>query len=556
MSNLSVDRPKYLARWGYLKTERASWFTHWQEISTRLLPRAGRFFVQDRNKGNKRHNQIYDSTATQALSVLAAGMMSGMTSPARPWFRLTTGDDDLDAYPPVKVWLDQVSRLMLKIFQSSNTYRALHSMYEELGSFGTAASIMVPDFQSVIHHHPLTAGEYAITTDWRGDVTTLYREFQKTVGQIVKEFGYKACSPTVQNLYDRGNLEAWVTLIHAIEPRADRDPSKNDPQNMAWKSVYFEIGGNQQHCLRESGFRRFPALVPRWVVRGGDIYGESPAMTALGDINQLQHEQLRKAQGIDYKTKPPLQAPTSMKNRDVEMLPGGISYVDMANPHGGIRTAFEATIDLSHLMADIQDVRERIRSCFFADLFLMLANQTDTRMTATEVAERHEEKLLMLGPVLERLQNELLDPLIENTFDAIVEAGIAPPPPEELQGRPLNVDLIGMLAQAQRAVATNSIDRFVGNLGAVAQFKPEVLDRFNTDRWVEIYSDSLGLDPQIIIPADQAQAIREQRAQAQAQAQQAALAEQQASTAQKLASAKTDQPNALTDATRAFQGYS
>jgi len=556
MPNLSIDRPNYLARWGYLKTERSSWFSHWNEISTRLMPRAGRFFVQDRNKGNKRHNQIYDSSATQALSILAAGMMSGMTSPARPWFRLTTGGDDLDSYQPVKIWLDQVTRLMLKIFQGSNTYRALHSMYEELGGFGTAASIMVPDFRSVIHHHPLTAGEYAITTDWRGDVATLYREFQKTVGQIVKEFGYKACSPTVQNLYDRGNLEAWVTIIHAIEPRADRDPSKNDPQNMAWKSVYFEIGGNQQHCLRESGFKRFPALVPRWVVRGGDIYGESPAMTALGDINQLQHQQLRKAQGIDYKTRPPLQAPTSMKNRDVEMLPGGITYVDSANPHGGIRSAFEVNIDLQHLLGDIRDVRERIRSCFFADLFTMLANQTDTRMTATEVAERHEEKLLMLGPVLERLQNELLDPLIENTFDAIMEAGIAPPAPDELQGRPLNVDLIGMLAQAQRAVGTNSIDRFVGNLGAVAQFKPEVLDRFDSDRWAEVYSDSLSLDPQIIVPRDQAQAIREQRAQAQAQAQQAALAEQQASTAQKLASAKTDQPNALTDATRAFQGYS
>ena len=556
MANLSVDRPKYLARWGYLKTERASWFTHWQEISTRLLPRAGRFFVQDRNKGNKRHNQIYDSTATQALSVLAAGMMSGMTSPARPWFRLTTGDDDLDAYPPVKVWLDQVSRLMLKIFQSSNTYRALHTIYEELGAFGTGVSIMSDDFRSVIHHHPLTAGEYALTTDWRGDVTTLYREFQKTVAQIVKEFGYKACSATVQNLYDRGNLEAWITLIHAIEPRADRDPSKSDPLNMPWRSVYFEIGGNQQHCLRESGFKRFPVLAPRWVVRGGDIYGESPAMTALGDINQLQHEQLRKAQGIDYQTKPPLQAPTSMKNRDVEMLPGGITYVDSANPHGGIRSAFEAQINLNYLLEDIRDVRDRIRGCFFADLFLMLANQADTRMTATEVAERHEEKLLMLGPVLERLQNELLDPLIENTFDAIIDAGIAPPPPEELQGRPLNVDLIGMLAQAQRAVGTNSIDRFVGNIGAVAQFKPEVLDRFNADRWVELYSDSLGLDPQIVVPADQAQAIREQRAQAQAQAQQAALAEQQATTAAKLASAKTDQPNALTDATRAFQGYS
>lgn len=556
MPELTIDRPKYLQRWGYLKTERASWWAHWEEISTRLLPRAGRFFVQDRNKGNKRHNQIYDSTGTKALTILAAGMMSGMTSPARPWFRLTTGDAQLDSFQPVKVWLDQVTQLMLKIFQRSNTYRALHSMYEELGAFGTAASIVVPDFDTIIHHHPLTVGEYAIATDMNGAATTIYREFQKTVGQIVREFGYQNCSVTVQNLFDRGSLEAWVSLVHAIEPRADRDTTKGDAKNMPWRSVYFELGGNQSNCLRESGFKRFPVLVPRWVVRGGDIYGESPAMMALGDINQLQHEQLRKAQGIDYQTKPPLQVPTSMKNRDVEMLPGGISYVDAANPHGGIRTAFEAQINLNYLLEDIRDVRERIRGCFFADLFLMISQAPTSNMTATEIAERHEEKLLMLGPVLERLQNELLDPLIEMTFDLIMVAGIAPPPPEELQGKALNVDLIGMLAQAQRAVGTNSIDRFVGNLGAVAQFKPEVLDRFDVDRWAEVYSDSLGLDPQIIIPIDQAQAIRQQRAQAQQQAQQAALAEQQATTAQKLASAKTDQPNALTDATRAFQGYS
>ena len=556
MPETSIPRSEYLKRWGWLKTERSSWMTHWQEISTNLLPRAGRFFVQDRNKGDRRHNQIYDSTATRAHGVLAAGMMSGLTSPARPWFRLTTGDDDLDSYHAVKVWLDQVTKLMLKIFQSSNTYRALHAKYEELGAFGTSATIVVPDFQNVIHCIPLTTGEYCAAADWKGDVVTLYREFQKQVGPIVREFGIDAVSPTVRSLYARGALESWVTLIHAIEPRDDRDPIKRDPQNMAWRSVYFELNGDGQHCLRESGFKRFPALVPRWIVRGGDIYGESPAMEALGDINQLKHQQLRKAQGIDFKTKPPLQVPTSMKNRDVEGLPGGISYFDQTNPHSGIRPLWEVNLDLSHLLADIQDVRGRIRASFFADLFLMLANQPDTRMTATEVAERHEEKLLMLGPVLERLQNELLDPLIEMTFDAIMEAGIAPPPPDELQGRALNVDLIGMLAQAQRAVGTNSIDRFVGNLGAVAQFKPEVLDRFNADRWAEVYSDSLGLDPQILVPADQAQAIREQRAQAQQQAQQAAIAEQQAATAQKLAAAKTNEPSALTDATRAFAGYS
>jgi hypothetical protein len=550
-----TPRSELLTRWGQLKTERATWWAHWKEISDYLLPRSGRFFIQDRNRGNRRHNNIYDSTGTRALRVLAAGMMSGMTSPARPWFRLATADADLMKYDPVKLWLNDVSNLMHTIFQRSNTYRALHSMYEELGAFGTAASIVMPDFRNVIHHYPLTTGEYCIATNWKGEVTTLYREFQKTVHEVVSEFGIDKVSNTVKNLYDRGSLDAWITIIHCIEPRTDRDQTKSDNLNMEWKSIYFEVGAREGEVLREAGFNHFPALVPRWALSGGDIYGNSPGMEALGDIKQLQHEQLRKAQGIDYKTKPPLQVPTSMKNRDVETLPGGVSYVDMAGPNGGIKTAFEVNIDLSHLLADIQDVRQRIQGGFYADMFLMLANQSDARMTATEVAERHEEKLLMLGPVLERLQNELLDPLIEMTFDQILKAGIVPPPPKELQGHDINVELVSMLAQAQRAVGTNSIDRFVGNLGAVAQFKPEVLDKFDADKWADVYSDSLGLDPHILVPSDQVEALRQQRAQAQQQAQQAAMLNQGADTAQKLAAARGSAPNAPTDITRAFSGY-
>jgi hypothetical protein len=548
-------RDKLYTRWGQLKTERATWWAHWKEISDYLLPRSGRFFVQDRDKGWRRHNNIYDSTGTRALRVLAAGMMAGMTSPARPWFRLTTGDPDLAKSAAVKVWLNDVQRTMLDIFSKGNTYRALHGIYEELGAFGTASSIVLPDYHNVIHHYPLTTGEFAIATDYRGQVSTLYREFQKTVHELVAEFGYENCSNTVRSMYDRGSLDQWVTIIHAIEPRSDRDPTKFDAKNMAWRSVHFEIGAERGKYLRESGFKQFPALCPRWATAGGDIYGNSPGMEALGDIKQLQHEQLRKAQGIDYKTKPPLQVPTGMKNRDVETLPGGISFVDAANPHGGIRTAFEVNLDLSHLLADIQDVRERIKGSFYADLFLMLANQTDARMTATEVAERHEEKLLMLGPVLERLHNELLDPLIEMTFSRMIEAGIVPPPPEELQGQDINVEFVSMLAQAQRAVGTNSVDRFVGNLGQVAQFKPDVLDKFDSDKWADAYSDMLGIDPEIIVPADQVAFIRKQRAQAAQAQQQMAMMQQGADTAKNLATAKTDTPSALTNVIDMFSGY-
>ena len=542
-------------RWGALRTERATWLAHWKEISDYLLPRSGRFFLQDHDKGWRRHNNIYDSTGTRALRVLGAGLMGGATSPARPWFRLATTDPDLMRYQPVKLWLSNVQRGMLDIFSKSNTYRSLHMMYEELGAFGTGASILLPDYNNVIHHYPLTTGEYCIATDYRGNVNTIYREFQKTVHELVGEFGYKNCSHTVRNLYDRGTLDSWVTLVHAIEPRADRDPLKKDAKNMAWRSCYFEVGGDPEKYLRESGYKDFPALAPRWAVTGGDIYGHSPGMEALGDIKQLQHEQLRKAQGIDYMTRPPLQAPTSMKNREVEMMPGGVTYVDPAAANLGIRTAFEVRLDLNHLLADIQDVRQRVNSTFYTDLFLMLASAPTANMTATEVAERHEEKLLMLGPVLERLHNELLDPLIETTFTRMIEAGIVPPPPPELEGVDLGVEYVSMLAQAQRAVATNGIDRFVGNLGAVAQFKPDVLDKFDADQWADVYSDMLGVDPELIVADDKVAFIRQQRAQQIAAQQQAQAMQQVASTAKDLSQANTQQPSALTNVMSMFSGY-
>lgn len=547
-------RDKLFTRWGMLKTERATWWAHWQEITNYLLPRSGRYFVQDRDKGWRRHNNIYDNTGTRALRVLGAGMMAGATSPARPWFRLGTADPELNNYQPVKLWLQDVTQRMQIVFQKSNTYRTLHQMYEELGAFGTAASIVLPDYQTAIHHYPVTIGEYAIAQDYQGKVCTLYREFEKTVGEIVKEYGYNNCSTVVKNMYDRGSLDQWIRLIHAIEPRADRDIRKKDAKNMAWGSYTFEVGGNPHTFLRESGFKEFPALVPRWATAGGDIYGNSPGMEVLGDVKQLQHEQLRKAQAIDYQTKPPLQVPTSMKNRDVETLPGGVSFYD--GQTAGIKTAFEVNLNLQHLVGDIQDVRERIRGGFYADLFLMLANATDTRMTATEVAERHEEKLLMLGPVLERLHNELLDPLIDMTFTRMIEAGLVPPPPPELQGMELNVEFVSMLAQAQRAIGTNSVDRYVANLGAVAGFKPDVLDKFDSDQWADVYADMLGVDPKLIVPSDKVALLREARGKAEAAKAQMEAAHSMSESARNLGTVQTGpDSNAAMDIMNQFSGY-
>lgn len=554
VKGLSQPQDQLVTRWGQLKSERSTWLSHWKELSTYIQPRSGRFFAQDRDRGDRRHNSIINNTGCAAVRTLAAGMMGGMTSPARPWFRMGTADPDLAKVQTVKVWLNDVQKLMLQIFAKGNTYRALHSIYQELGVFGTAASILLPDHDDVIRHYPLTCGEYCIATDHRGQVSTLYREFQMPVHAIVGKWGKENCSQAVRNLFDRGSLDVWIILIHAIEPRADRDPRYRDNKNMAWKSCYFEIGADKGKYLSESGFKQFVGMCPRWTTNGQDIYGESPGMEALGDIKALQLAELRYAQAVDKMTNPPLQVPLALKNRNVNMLPGGNTFMDMTG-NNQIRNMLDIRLDLSHLQASIREHERRIDSTFYKDMFLLISQDGTLQMTAYEVAQRKEEKLTMVGPVVERLQNELLDPLVETTFARMLEAGILPTPPQELQGQDIQVEFVSMMAQAQKAVGTNSIDRFVLNLGQIAQYKPGVLDKFDEDYWADAYADMTGVDPSLVVASEKVALIRKQKADQAAQAQKMAMLQQGASTAKDLASAQTSQPSALTNVMDAFSGY-
>ena len=565
-----TPRQRLLLRHGALVTERSSWINRYMEISEYLLPYSGRFFTQDRNRGDKSFNGIIDSAGTYALDTLSAGMMAGMTSPARPWFRLATSDKDLMEFAPVKLWLNTVTELMQDIFSRSNVYRALHSSYEELGAFATEAMIIEDNFDTVVHATTLTAGEYCIATDDQGKVNTLFREYEMTIEQIISKFvaqpngqmDWSVVSPHVKNLWDtHRHYDAWVPVVHAIEPRSlsEREYGNPSAKNMPFRSCYIEKNASdltmRNTFLRESGYKDFPATVSRWATRGGDVYGHGPSFRALGHIKQLQQEQLRKAQGIDYKTRPPVQVPSGMNERPETMLPGGVYVVDSTAPGQGIRTAFDVDINLEHLLVDIQDVRQAIGKAFYADLFRMLSNDNRVQpATAREIAEKHEEKLLMLGPVVERLHDEKLNPLIDLTFAKMVAAKILPPPPKEMQGQDLRVQFVSTLAQAQRMVGLGAVDRLLGTVIAVAQIKPEVADKLDADQLIDKYGDMTGVDPSLIVADDKVAVIRQQRAQAQAAAQRAAQIEQATKSAQNLGAIKTNEPNALTAMVDQLQG--
>lgn len=557
-ANGLTPKQRYMKRWSMLRAERATWLPDYRDLVDYVAPLSGRFFYTDANKGNKvqRQKKIYDTTAKRSLNVLAAGLMAGMTSPARPWFRLALTDKMLMERHDVKMWLQDTTDLMRDVFARSNTYRALHQMYAELGAFGTSCSVVMPDYENVIHLYPLTIGEYCLATNEKGVVDTMYREYNMTVGQMVSQFGLANCSLMVQQQYERGNYDQWVPVHHVVEPRMGRDITKLDGKNMKFKSVYYELGGqtDPNKLLSESGFKRFRSLAARWAVTGNDVYGTGPGHDALPDIRQLQHEQLRKGQAIDYQVQPPLQVPGTLREAGVNRLPGGVQFVDNVGPENAIRSMFDVRLDLQHLMESIVDIRGRIKANFYEDLFLMLANDTRSGITATEVAERHEEKLLMLGPVLERLHNELLDPLIDSTFEALSDAGALPPIPQVLRGLDINVEYVSVLAQAQRAVGLASYDRAIATVGAIAGATqdPTVWDKLDTDQIIDEYTDSLGLPPRTVRSDDQVAAIRAQRAKKQQAAEAMAAAQSMADTA---ATASQVDPNRIQDVMGMFSGY-
>jgi len=560
-----------LRRHGALIQERSTWITRWKDLSTYLLPFSGRFFTSDRNRGDKSFNNIYDSTGTRALRILAAGMMAGMTSPARPWFRLATPDAKLNELDSVKRWLNDCAELMRRVFNKSNTYRAFHSQYEELGCFATAANIIDDNFDTVIWNYTLTAGEYCIGVNHLGRPDTLYREFEMTIAQIVEQFVYggnrnatpdwSVVSTNVKNMWDTSKHDQWLPILHTIEPRlyTEREYGKRDAKNMPFASCYFETNGDEQKVLRESGYREFPGTISRWHTRGQDIYGNGPGMEALGDIKQLQHEQFRKAQGIDFMAKPPIALPADAKGNEVEYIPGGVTLTGALGQGARAHNLVDVKLDLQHLLMDIQDVRQRVKEAFYADLFIMLANQplTGRQITAREIAERHEEKLLMLGPVLERLHDELLSPHIDITFAKVVNAGLLPPPPPEMQGMDLNVEFVSTLAQAQKAVGLGSLDRLLGTVGLVANSKqdPGVWDKLDTDEIVDKYADMLAIDPSCIVSDDQIVFIRESRKKQQQAMQMAAAAKPLADAAGAVKTLGESDPDAARSAVANVMGY-
>lgn len=527
-----------------MRNVRTCYRNTWREISHYVMPTRGRYFniPNQTSRGRVKGPQIVDRTATVAVANLAAFLMAGITSPARDWFKLSTNSDRLNDDPQVKSWLAECEKRLMRVFASGNFYNTMAQIYEEISGFGTGACIILQDYYDVVRFYPLTAGEFYLAQNSRGEVDTLFREYVQNVDQLVRRFGLENCSPTVQSLWESRSLTQELPVVHAIIPNASRIHGAFGWRGMPWIGVYYEYGNRSQQVLAVEGYPRKPFIAPRWHAISNDVYGTGPAEDALPDVKSLQVAQLRLAEAVDKFARPPMMADASMQNQLLSLIPAGVNYVPGLNSMGngaGLRPVYQTTPNIEPLQMRVQAFQDQIRKTLKNDLILMVSQDMKGAQprTAAEINVRQQEKLLALGPVLERFHNEALDPVIETTLDIMDRGGLLPPRPPQLSRANIRISYVSVLAQAQRATQTQSIEQFMTFVGGLAGVDPAVMDNVNRDFAVTDYGDLMSIDERMLNSPQQVAQIRQDRAYQQQQAAAAQNAESLAAGAKTLSDA-------------------
>ncbi len=561
-----TERDRFQRRVSAMGQERQSFDPQYKNLARFTSPRRGRFHDQQRNKGGKHFwNDIINSEATWALRVATAGMFNGIMSPSRPWLMLETDDPDLLEFGPVKEWFHLVQQAMQRIFNKSNLYAMAPVMIQEQLLFATGCMSHVDDPKDLARFYTHTAGSYLLAQNDRFVVDTVARQFERTVGQIVSEFSVGGgpvnpnISSAVKSQYSNGNLDSWYPLVHFVEPNENFVGESRKPNEREFRSVQYEPGNaDKDALLSDKGFNEFPFYTPRWELTNEDVYGTNcPGMTALGDNRQLQLQEKRKAQGIDKMVSPPLHGPAILRNQAVSSLPSGGTFYDAPGQQNVLRSVYDVQLRLDELANDMERVETRIGRAFYTDLFLAITNMEGIQpRNELDLTQRNQERLLQLGPTLERQFGEFLDPMTSRMFNQMVrKGGLVPPPPEVLQNRPLRPRYVSTLAMAQQSISTGNIDRLVGFAGGMAAAGwPEALEKVDAQQAVDEYAGLIGTPPRLIRSDEDVEERAKARAAIEQRQQQIDMAEQAATVAKTASEASVSEGNLLGQAVKSAGG--
>ena len=574
---LPGTRSRLNRRFEDMKRERSSYENRWRALAEYLLPMRSRFSRSDENRGDRSNNRILNGTPTKALDFMTSSLLQGTANPASRWFNHRARRRSLNVVPAVRAWTETFRDAILEVFDEADLYTALEEVYKDEIAFATGTMLTLEDPSKVIKAQTFPIGSYVLAQDGDGNVDTFGREFMLSARQMREQFPEDRLSDHVKRLLDSGNKEERVQVRHLIEPRRD---AREDfgAAGLPWRDVYWEVGdgspgtagdpsqtgmvglgfaGEETLTLRESGFHERPFMAGRWYRSAQDVYGTScPGMVTLGDNKTLQDMQRDFLNGLKKMVDPPLNATPSLRNSTISLVSGAVTYGDGMTQGPAVSPIHEVRLPLNELRQAILDTEQAIEEGFFKSVLLaFLGDKRLQRATATEVDAQLEEKLSILGTVQQRLEADVLEPLVDRVgailirrsepFWAAGQEGPLPPPPPELSGEDVIPEYESQVTRSQRLSSLAPIRAFSSAVAEAATFNPEAIDKINVDALLDEVGSITGVPVSIIRETEEAQALRDARRKAAEAAAAAEMAPKMGRAAKDLSQAKVGSGNAL-----------
>lgn len=518
--------------WEIMFSDRAHWEQHWSEVVYYCIPHKENFFGK-RTPGSRLPTDLYDSIQILGPQVFAAGMQGYFTNPASRWFEFGMRERAFRELKEVKEWLTIAEEEVFDMINESNFNQEIHETYQDLSVIGTADLYEEEDAEDDVRFFANPMDEICVAEGKDGRVNTIYRKYRLTAQQAYEKWGEKA-GKSVTDAITKGDIKKRVWFIHAVEPRYSRDLTKSDALNLPFASIHVSIDDKRK--IAESGYHEFPHFVPRYAKNSGDSYGYSQAMTQLPNIKMLQDMGKSIVKSARKKVSPALVLPHDGYVLPLRTGDNAINYRLRGKSDDKIQELGVGG-DINEGRITQEDYRNMIREGFFMDLFMMLLNNKKD-MTIPELQERISEKMLLLGPVLGRVQKELLNPMLVRTVNIGIRRGRIPPVPEVIAGRQYKITMISPLAKAQRALKIGSITRWLAYIREMADYAPQVVDLVQVDKVAERLADFEGVDPDLVTDRDTLDQFRGVREQLEQQAQQIAMLKEAASAAKDVGAAE------------------
>lgn len=507
MSNKVQD---LIGRQKRLAETRRPWESHWQELAELLLPRRADF-TSAGGPGEKRTDQQFDSVPMQAARGLAAALDGMLKSKSTPWFAIKAADDSLNRRAEVKHWLEQAQEIVYSAIYDPRARFLQHSAEVDLDLvvFGTGVMFVGERVgQGRLSFRSYHLSDIFLSENADGEIDTVFRRFRLTARQAVQKFSRDSIGDKIREALDE-NGDREFPFLHVVLPREERDPGRRDQKSMAFASIFIDV--ESEHMVSEGGYTELPYVIPRWDTSSDEIYGRSPGMLALPDaktLNQMSKTILRAGHKM---VDPPLLMPDDGVKSGPRTWPGGITYFDadvLARTGGRppiTPLVTGANIPLGREMQN--DVREQVWSAFFHNVMQLPVE--GPQMTATEIMQRKEEFLRVIGPTFGRLEADYTAPMITRAFNLLWRMGAFPPMPPALASVGVMFEYASPITRVHKQIESSALRKTVEDLSGVLQADPTVLDNFNHDRIVRDVAEANGLPQRWLVPEDQVEASRQ-----------------------------------------------